>query len=188
MSYVHFNIKYLPFNKTALEREPRLKSRIQGWVGTKEWKVATTSDWFHGVSTISDWFHGVFQDPNRAWIWAPPPVLAKIEVEQMCEAKHIFPNSKHVFVCPSLMTGSWRKQLGKLADTMITITARKEGVWTKEMYEPLTVAFVRPLLSERPWKAGRLNRVSNWERKMRKVQWTDTGAIWNHMRQFWLLH
>jgi hypothetical protein len=103
-------------------------------VGTKEWKVATTSNWFHGV----------FQDPNGAWIWAPTPVLAKIAVEQLCKAKHIFPNSKHVFVCPSLMTGYWRKQLGKLADTMITITARKEGVWTKEMYEPLTVAFVRP--------------------------------------------
>jgi hypothetical protein len=171
-------LKYLPLNETAFEREPWLKSRIQGWVGTKDWKVATASDWFHGV----------FQDTNGAWIWAPPPVLAKIAVEQMCKAKHIFPNSKHVFVCPSLMTGYWRKQLGKLADTMITIAEGKEGVWTKEMYEPLTVAFVCPLLSARPWKAGRLDRVSNWERNMCKVQWTDTGAIRNHMRQFGLLY
>jgi hypothetical protein len=140
------------------------------------------------VATTLDWFHRVFQDPNRAWIWAPPPVLAKVAVEQMCKAKHIFPNSRHVFVCLSLMTGYQRKQLGKLADTMITITARKQGVWTKEMYEPLTVAFVHPLLSERPWKAGRLDRVSNWERNMHKVQWTDTVAILNHMRKFWLSH
>jgi len=171
-------LSYLPLNETAFEREPTLKSRLQGWTGIPEWKLATTSDWFHGV----------FQEPQGAWIWAPPPVLAKIAVEQMCEAKHIFPKSKHMFVCPALMTGYWRKQLGKLADTMFTITARKDGIWSKNMYEPLTIAFVRPLLSSRPWKAGRLERVTKWRSKLREMQRANTGAIRSHMREFWLSH
>jgi hypothetical protein len=109
-------------------------------------------------------------------------------VEQMYEAKHIFPNSKHVFVCPALMTGYWRKQLGKLSDTMFTITAWNRGVWSKQMYEPLMIAFVRPLLSTRPWKAGRLDRMSKWERDMHEVQGKDSRAIRNHMRKFWVSH
>jgi hypothetical protein len=171
-------LHFLPMNETAFEREPTLQSRMKGWLGSKEWKVATTADWFHGV----------FQDPKGAWIWAPPPVLAKVAVEQMCEAKHIFPDSKHVFVCPALMTGHWRKQLGKLADTMFSITAREDGPWSKLMYEPLTIAFVRPLLSARPWKASRLNRVSKWEHDMREVQRGNPRVIRNHMREFWLSH
>jgi hypothetical protein len=77
-------LKFLLLNETAFafEREPRLESQVQGWLGSKEWKVAS----------IADWFHKVFQDPDGAWIWAPPPALAKVAVEQMCEAKHIFPN------------------------------------------------------------------------------------------------
>ena len=169
-------LPYLPLNETAFDRDPKLKSRIQGWLVTDDWKVATTADWFHGV----------FQDPNGAWIWAPPPALAKVAVEQMCEAKHIFPNSKHVFVCPALMTGYWRKQLGKLADTSFTIKATENGTWEKDMFEPLTIAFVRPLLSSRPWKAGRLNRVSTWKGNLREMRWDNPRDVRNHMRKFWL--
>jgi hypothetical protein len=169
-------LPYLPLNETAFDRDPKLKSRIQGWLVTDDWKVATTADWFHGV----------FQDPNGAWIWAPPPALAKVAVEQMCEAKHIFPNSKHVFVCPALMTGYWRKQLGKLADTSFTIKATENGTWEKDMLEPLTIAFVRPLLSSRPWKAGRLNRVSTWKGNLREMRWDNPRDVRNHMRKFWL--
>jgi hypothetical protein len=34
----------------------------------------------------------------------PPPALAKTAIEQMCEAKHIFSNSSHVCMCPTLWT------------------------------------------------------------------------------------
>jgi hypothetical protein len=165
-------LKFLPLNETAFEQAPKLESQVRGWLGSKEWKVTSTADWFHEV----------FQDPEGAWIWAPPPVLAKVVVEQMCEAKHIFPNSKHVFVCPAIMTG----YCGKLSDTMFTITARNRGVWSKQMYEPLKIAFVCPLLSSRPWNAGRLNRMSKWERDMHEVQGKDSRAIRNHMRKFWV--
>jgi hypothetical protein len=141
----------------------------------EEWKLATTQDWFHEV----------FKDPNGAFVWSPSPALVRVAVDHLCEVKHIFPNSKHVLICPSLMTGYWQKQLGKLADTLFTI---KENtcIWRKGMYEPLTIAFVCPLLSTSPWKASRLDRVANWESKMSKVQWKHSGVIRHHMQEFWL--
>jgi hypothetical protein len=168
-------LKYLPLNETAFERQPHLKSMMKGWLPGDEWKFATTKDWFHEV----------FKDPNGAFIWAPPPALARVAVDQLCEVKHIFPNSKHVFVCPALMTGYWRKQLGKLADTLFTIK-EDTHVWRKGMHEPLTFAFVLPLLSTSPWKASRLERVVNWQSKVSKVQWKNSRAIRNHMRELWL--
>jgi hypothetical protein len=144
-------LKFLPLNETAFERQPHLKSMVRGWLPGEEWKVATTQDWFHEV----------FKDLNGAFVWSPSPALARVAVDQLCEVKHIFPNSKHVLICPSLMTGYWRKQLGKLADTLFTIK-EKTCIWRKGMHEPLTIAFVCPLLSISLWKASRLDRVVNW--------------------------
>ena len=170
-------LKFLPLNESAFDRQTNLQSSVRGWLSSAEWKRAN----------VKDWFHAIFQDTNGAWIWAPPPVLAKLAVEQMCEAKHIFPNSKHVFICPALMTGCWRKQLGKLADVMFTISAGSV-LWKKTMYEPLTIAFVRPLLCESPWKASRLDRVARWRKSVSELQWDDRRTIRNHMREFWLSH
>ena len=69
------------------------------------------------------WFDDVYKDPVGRWVWAPPPCLAKIAVDELCEAKHTLPGSSHVFICPAVMTGYWRKTLGKIADTMFTLTA-----------------------------------------------------------------
>ena len=75
----------------------------------------------------------------------PPPYLAKDAVDELCEVKHIMPEMSHVFICPAVMTGYWRKSLGKIADTMFTLKAGL-CVWSLSMLEPLTVAFVAPLL------------------------------------------
>jgi hypothetical protein len=165
-------LKFLPLNETALERQPHLKSMIRGWL-SDDWKFAT----------MQDWFHEVFKDPNGAFIWSPSPALACVAVDQLCEVKHIFSNSKHVLICPSLMTGYWQKQLGKLADTLFTIKENTR-VWRKGMHEPLTIAFVCPLLSESPWKASRLDHLVDWEAKMSKVQWKHSRIIRHHMREF----
>ena len=53
------------------------------------------------------------------------------------------------------------------------------------MLEPLTIAFVAPLLSRSPWKAGRLPVMVEWEREMSSLQWDSTGAVRHHMFEFW---
>ena len=58
--------------------------------------------------------------------------------------------------------------MGKIADTMFTLKAGSV-VWDSSMLEPLTIAFVAPLLSRAPWKAGRLPNMVRWEREMCSV-------------------
>jgi hypothetical protein len=120
---------------------------VRGWLPGEEWKLAMTQDWFHEV----------FKDLNGAFVWSlsPSPALARVAVDQLCEVKLIFPNSKHVLICPSLMTGYWRKQLVKLPNILSTI---KENmcIWRKGMHEPLMIASVCPLLSTGPQARGKL--------------------------------
>ena len=105
-------LDFLPLNESPLQRHPILKSTLLTWVNNPtEWRFLVTYNWF------------TFKADNfkANCIWAPPPCLAQIAVEQLCEVKHMFSQSSHIFICPSLMTGYWRKKLGKLADSMFTI-------------------------------------------------------------------
>jgi len=159
------------------EKIPSLEEIVRGWCPSRKkraWKLARPKDWFYEV----------FLDPEGSWIWCPPPALAKIAVEQMCEVKHVFPQSRHIFICPSLMTGVWRKQLGKIADTQLSL-AQGSTHWPEDMFDPLTIALLKPLLSCRPWKAGRITFVENWKEKVHAVYWNGAGTFRDHTRKFW---
>ena len=136
-------LEYLPLNETTIERQKGLLEELLSWPGKKEWKVATTEDWFDAVFTY----------PNEGWIWCPPPALAKLAVEQLCLVRHLYPNSSHIFVCPALMRGYWLKTLGKVADSVFSLKAGS-SIWDENMFEPLTIAFVKRLLVRPPFKVG----------------------------------
>ena len=114
-----------------------------------------------------------------------PPLLAKIAVKQMCEVKDVFQNSRHMFICPSIMTGVWRKQLGKIADTQFSLVQGSTH-WPIIMFEPLTIALLKPLLCHSPWKAGKSPHVEKWKDKMHGVSWSDPKTLRSHMRKLWL--
>ena len=118
------------------------------------------------------------------WIWCPPPCLAKIAVEQLCKVKHVLSDSQHIFICPALMTGYWRKKLGKLVDTMFSLKAGCFA-WPSDMYESLTIAFVKPFLPSPPWKVRHLPEMDKWERSVSALQWTGSVDFRRHMRKFW---
>ena len=65
-------LKYLPLNKTTLERQEGLKGNFLLWV-VKGWKVTTTENWFDKV----------FVSLNTGWTWCPPSALAKWAVGQL---------------------------------------------------------------------------------------------------------
>ena len=96
----------------------------------------------------------------------------------------MFSDSSHIFLCPSLMTGYWRKKLGKLADYMFILKSGSD-VWPKSMHESLTIAFIKPLLPEPPWKTRFLPEMEGWTNSVQAVQWQGEGPIWRHMRKFW---
>ena len=171
-------LKYLPLHENAIQRHPYLEEELLEWVP----KRTRGTDW--KLATIEDWFHEVFQHPEGSWIWTPPPVLAKVAVEQMCEAKHLFPNSKHLFVCPSIMTGVWRKQLLKVADCQFSLMNGCRH-WPEDMFEPLTVALLSPALFQSPWKAGRSPRMEMWKAKVCSLSWNDSKLFRSGMCKFW---
>ena len=81
------------------------------------------------------------------------------------------------------MTGVWRKQLGKIADTQFSLS-QGSSHWPDVMFEPLTIALLKPLLCCRPWKAGRAPFVEGWKDKVQQLSWNDPEAFRNHMRKF----
>ena len=173
MNGQHF-LDQLPMDESALERQPALKNKLLACLPGNDWKFATTEDWFYQV----------FQEPNGKWIWSPPPALAKIAIEQMCEAKHIFPNSSHVFICPALWTGAWRKTLGKVADSMFSMSAGSY-LWPTAMFEALTIAFLSPLLTSSPWSVRRSEHVDAWAAQMCSMQYQNRRSFRSKMREFW---
>ena len=170
-------LSLLPLNESSLVRQPAVKRDVLTWTTQPgNWKVATTEDWFGSV----------FDAPTGAWIWSPPPCLARVAIAQLCDVKHMFPASKHIFVCPALMTGYWRKSLGKISDAMFTLRSGSV-IWKKEMLEPLTIAFVRPLLHRAPWRVRRMGFVDKWQRELRPLSYTSRTNVRNHMRKFWIM-
>jgi len=168
-------LHFLPFNESALERQENLEKVIKSWLKNPEGWLFTSTE---------DWFDLVFTNPEGKWIWTPSPVFARVAVEQLCEVKHTFPNSQHVFVCPALMTGYRHKLLEKIVDSMFSV---KAGccIWNESNFEPLTFAFVKPFLISPPWKVRHLPAVDLWERAMSEVQWKGSHMLRHHIRKFW---
>ena len=83
------------------------------------------------------------------------------------------------------MEHQWGKALSRIADTRFTF-ARKSCLWNKDLHEPLTIAFVAPLLSSAPWKLSRLPSLAEWERRLLNMRHTDTEVVRDYMREFWM--
>ena len=62
----------------------------------------------------NDWFDNLIG--KGPWVWCPAPAAADVVVERLRIARHKRPDSFHLVVVPRLMTGRWRKQLGKASD------------------------------------------------------------------------
>ena len=77
-------------------------------------------------------------------LWMPPPAVMETIMEVFNKDRMAHPKRAHVFVVSSLMTHLWRKQLGKDADILMTITAG-DHFWGKSQHEPLILAIILPL-------------------------------------------
>ena len=167
-------LNLLPFDETAFERRPELKTEIQGWLPGEGWKFLDHEGWFREVN----------RDPEGKYVWAPPPAIADVALECLCEAKHAFPNTQHCYLCPALFTGRWRKTLGKVSDCMFSSPAGSP-IWDRSEHEPLTFGFVCPLLASSPWQVRRLSTTRTWEETLQSLRWSTPSVLRDHMRKFW---
>ena len=166
-------LMYVPLNKTAEERQSALADWLKSCAPSFPWKVLDTKDWFDRA----------FEDDD--FIWMPPPAIADVAVDQLCEARHIRTRTGHIFVCPALMTNRWRKKLGKVADCVFTVPVGC-SLWSESQHEPLIVAFVCPYLCRRPWQVKRNKTLLEQVDGELQVLWsTGPTAVRDCLRKLW---
>ena len=132
--------EYIPLHESPLQRDPLLQNCFFSW-----WEPYGTP---FGVLTPQGWF--TTAHAKGCFLWDVPPATGEASVEQLGKARHKRSQAVHIFVCPRLMTYSWRKTLGKNSDIFFTVPVGSP-VWPASQHEPLVVVICLPLLSHRPW-------------------------------------
>ena len=169
-------LRHVPLNKTVMEYEGQLREEVESWIkGSEQWL------WLRE----DDWFDEAFKHPKGNFVWTPSAALARVAIEQMCEVKHIHPYTNHMFLTPALMTGGWRKLLGKQSDVLLTLPAGPP-CWPASCYEPLVLSLTCALLPSSPWIVRETRWIGDWVETMREVWKTDQTARRNCMREFWI--
>ena len=90
----------------------------------------------------------------------------------------------HVFACPRLMFGEYRRHLYKSADLILTVEAGVFDWWPESMHESLIIALFFPYLSRCPWELRRTELMVGLERKLRKLLKEDPGAAGDLLSEF----
>jgi hypothetical protein len=169
-------LSHIPLNQGAFDRSPDLKELLETAL-PKQWVWLRTGE---------DWYRLPFGDPLGRYVWAPPPCLADVALEQLCEAKLIHPFTSHVFVCPVLFTGRWRKQFAKAVDVEFGIPVGSP-VWNESCHENLVVGLMCPLLRCSPWAIKRSDRtdLDKFRHTMFGMLRDGDSAARSHMCKFW---
>jgi hypothetical protein len=128
---------WVPLNQDALFREQKLVGWL-AWV-TEGMKFETLGP--------EGWFTTGHGDGN--YLWAPPPAAADVVVEQLGKALMKRPASMHIIVVPRIMTGRWRKHLGRGTDSYFKLDCPL--VWDlKTHFEPVLIFVSLPFVTSRP--------------------------------------
>ena len=115
------------------------------------------------------------RDLEESWIWVLPPIPAKVDLEELYNVKHsMYLNSRHVFMCPVVMTGKWRKQLKKIADTTLSLSVPTPQ-WGSQQFETLTLDFVCSILDSFPWTVYRWVGLADWKNQVPRMLWSHTS-------------
>jgi hypothetical protein len=167
-------LSMIPLNRGALEMSPKLDDWIrESLPGRWPWMALDPEGWFTKGHT------------DGHFIWAPPPAVADVVLEQMCESFLSRPWNAHVFICPAMMTYRWRKQLRKVADVLVTIPVGS-SLWSNQLHEPLVFALTCPLLAFSPWRVKRSERLAGGQDPLPKVWSADWKVEGDILRKLWL--
>jgi hypothetical protein len=129
---------WVPLNKGALERFPRLETRICRVTRDLGFTALSPEGWFadgHGYGNF---------------LWAPAPAAVEVVVEQLGKARLKRAEAMHVIIVPRLMTGRWRRHLGRGTDSNFTIKNRKDAWEILAQFEPLVIFACLPYVSHIP--------------------------------------
>ncbi|KAL7559916.1 hypothetical protein ACA910_007283 [Epithemia clementina (nom. ined.)] len=172
MSMLHF----VPIHQTAVARQPRvIQEFIRSITGQAHMVHLNPTN---GFTTA--------QAQDGLFLWTPPPCLSNIAVHLLTEAVHKRPWNTHLILIPSLMAGHWQKTLYKASDFLAVLPFGPE-LWPKETeYEPLSLAFVFPLLNRKPWRVKFSDVCKQCNNSVRTLHRTDVAQARNYLFKFWI--
>ncbi len=159
--------------------------------GGPKLEALTPEGWFkesHGIS-------GGVLDGHNIWIpshckrdqmflWAPPPVVADVALEELLKRRHKRRDIFHIVVVPRLMAPRWQCLFNKVCDFTF-VASPGLPFWPTNMYEPLWVGIVLPFAHCRPWSLKQAPLLE-MERDVHRVFETSGGDAGNILRK--LLH
>ena len=186
-------LDFVPIHKKPSSRSPLLKDWISSWTGDVKLEWLTPEGWYtRGHDLVEDtWEKNVdgFALPTFRpgyFVWEAAPVLALAMIEELRKARHKRQSSHHLILIPRLLQPEWRKPLHKAADLVLSLPVG-HSAWPKEMYEPLTVAFIFPFLSHSPWQLRRSSYLLELGGQLSRL-WRDNGTGEGFiLRKLWLL-
>jgi hypothetical protein len=178
-------LDFVPVHLSAFDRSVTLKPWLLSWMG-HDTEFLTSNDWFtrghdhvHGKWEVTGDFstEEFMQYPSLksgVFVWSPAPCAAETAVEELRKARHKRQDSMHLVIIPRLMHPHWRKQLYKAADLVVSLPAGHIA-WPLDMFEPLTLAFVFPFVSFRPWQLRGSIQLLELGRQLSRVWREDPG-------------
>ena len=172
-------LTFVPIHLNAVERSPRVLDWILEWWDESlgELKIMSPEDWFLNVMDIGN------------FLWMVAPGAGEVAVEQLCSHIHGRPETNHIFVIPRLCTCSWRKQLLKACNVVITIQP-KFIFWNTNMHEPLLIGICFPLLPAqprfKPWRLKHTKLVDRFKSEVHRMQASGNAMDWSILRKFLL--
>lgn len=166
-------LTYVPLHEGVLERSRGMEDFVNTIMGPLPHKVLDPAGWFSDVN----------QEGN--FVWLPPPSCGEIIMEQLGNARHKRPNTLHVVIVPRLMTGRWRRLMGRTTDLCITLWP--DPAWPLEtLFEPCLLFVGLPYMSHRPLLKKTEHRVAQLRRDLSKPSLSegDWGAKRSVLRKF----
>jgi hypothetical protein len=135
------------------------RDMIHDWVALNQGALARSpglSTWINRVTlglgfTMLEpegWFTSGHEFGN--YVWAPPPAAVEVVVEQLGKARLKRPEALHLIIIPRLMTGRWRRHLGRGTDGYFKIKSCLDTWDIGVQFEPLLIFVRLPFVSANP--------------------------------------
>jgi len=188
-------LDYVPLDATCLKRSPLLKEKIKSCIDPYlkathlEARFLTEFDWFnlgHDIvgGSLNDENIWVPEYKSGFNIWCPAPAAGQHAIEQLRLARLKKTTSVHLFIIPRIFTSLWRKQIYRCADLVFDMPF-DSCLWTQELqHEPLTVAFLFPFLTFKPWQLRRSFSFLGMGRVLRRLWEKGDISKWDLLCKF----
>ncbi len=152
-------LSFVDLLRSAIERHPQLLNFVRSCVEPVlgACKLLSVDEWFeegHGITGGTRKGGGIWTPHHategKAYVWAPPPIIANVGLEECAKAIHKRTDAYHIFLIPHLYSPLWMRLFYKLSDFVFKIPPGSHH-WPTSMHEPLFVGIALPLLPRNPW-------------------------------------